>query len=56
MGAVLLLLGTNYGLILQLAAGGGSYLLALILLRGIPPDVRLFFHTPTFINNFREKF
>ncbi|MEJ7699179.1 MAG: hypothetical protein WKF71_05975 [Pyrinomonadaceae bacterium] len=30
-------------MILQLAAGGGSYLLALILLRGIPPDVRLFF-------------
>ena len=56
MGAVLLLLGTNHGLILQLAAGGGSYLLALILLRGIPPDVRLFFHTPTFTNNFREKF
>ncbi len=43
MGAVLLLLGTNHGLILQLAAGSGSYLLALILLRGIPPDVRLFF-------------
>jgi len=43
MGAVLLLLGTDHGLILQLAAGGGSYLLALILLRGIPPDVRLFF-------------
>ncbi|HEV8159388.1 MAG TPA: polysaccharide biosynthesis C-terminal domain-containing protein [Pyrinomonadaceae bacterium] len=56
MGAVLLLLGTDHGLILQLAAGGGSYLLALILLRGIPPDVRLFFHTPTFTNNFREKF
>ncbi len=56
MGAVLLLLGTNYGLIPQLAAGGGSYLLALILMRGIPPDVRLFFHTPAFINNFREKF
>ncbi|MDQ3747611.1 MAG: hypothetical protein M3367_01155, partial [Acidobacteriota bacterium] len=44
-----LAVGTNYGLILQLAAGSGSYLLALILLRGIPPDVRLFFHTPTFI-------
>ncbi len=46
MGAVLLLLGANHGLILQLAAGGGSYLLALILLRGIPPDVRLFFSHP----------
>ena len=44
MGAVLLMLGTNYGLILQLVVGGGSYLLALILVRGIPPDARLFFH------------
>ncbi len=56
MGAVLLPLGTNYGLILQIAAGSGSYLLALILLRGIPPDVRLFFRTPAFFNNLREKF
>ncbi len=50
MGAVILLLGTNYGLILQLAAGGSSYLLALILLGGIPADARLFFRKPAFFD------
>ncbi len=56
MGAVLLSLRTNHGLILQLAVGAVSYLLALILLRGIPPEVRPFFKTPAFINNLRGKF
>ena len=53
MGAVLLLLGTNHGLILQLFAGGCSYLLALIVLRGIPPDARFFFQIPAFFNSSR---
>jgi O-antigen/teichoic acid export membrane protein len=53
MGAVLILLGANIGLIWQIVAGAVSYLLALILLDGIPPDARPFFHMPALVDNTR---
>ena len=43
MGGFLFLLGTDLGLIPQLATGGGIYLLALFILRGIPQDIRQVF-------------
>ncbi|MEO6655362.1 MAG: flippase [Pyrinomonadaceae bacterium] len=48
MGGALFLLGMEHGLIPQLVAGGGSYLLALAIVRGIPPDIRYFFQKRAF--------
>ena len=54
MGVSLILLGTSRGLFLSLAVGCMSYLCVLILLRGVPLDMRLFLQIPTtFVKNIR---
>lgn len=46
MGVCLIALGPNRGLIYYLGIGGGVYLVALLVLRGIPQDARPFFQIP----------
>lgn len=51
MGAILIALGANRGLFVYLGVGCVSYLLALVLLRGVPDDALPFFQIPVALVN-----
>lgn len=56
MGVVLVMLGANQSLFLYLAAGGASYIFALLLLRGIPVEAHPILKTIGSFLNLRQRF